>query len=131
VDFVVGAVRALGLAVAPMDAARSIGRLGQELLEPPDVSGWEGGRAWISSSSWILRSNLAAELCASGRVDPRDFPGGPRELVEAVVLRLLDGEVSAGSRGRLLAFASEDGSPAERLSGVLHAALTLPEYHML
>jgi uncharacterized protein (DUF1800 family) len=35
---------------------------GQSLFYPPNVKGWDGGRAWISSASVLARANWAADL---------------------------------------------------------------------
>jgi len=40
----------------------SMAALGQVLFAPPNVKGWDGGRAWISASSLLYRYNLAAYL---------------------------------------------------------------------
>ncbi len=37
-------------------------RLGQDLLQPPNVGGWPGGRQWVSAQSMIGRANFAADL---------------------------------------------------------------------
>ena len=37
-------------------------RQGQSLFYPPNVKGWDGGRAWISSSTVLARANWAADL---------------------------------------------------------------------
>lgn len=36
--------------------------LGQSLFFPPNVKGWEGGRAWINSSTLVGRANLIYDL---------------------------------------------------------------------
>ena len=36
--------------------------IGQAILFPPNVKGWEGGRAWINSSTLVGRANLIYEL---------------------------------------------------------------------
>ena len=36
--------------------------IGQAVLFPPNVKGWEGGRAWINSSTLVGRANLIYEL---------------------------------------------------------------------
>jgi uncharacterized protein (DUF1800 family) len=36
--------------------------IGQAVLFPPNVKGWEGGRAWITSSTLVGRANLIYEL---------------------------------------------------------------------
>ena len=38
------------------------GRLGQDLFDPPNVGGWPGGRAWITTRSAIGRANFAMAL---------------------------------------------------------------------
>lgn len=45
----------------------SMASLGQVLFAPPNVKGWDGGRAWISASSLLYRYNLASYLL-SGKV---------------------------------------------------------------
>lgn len=40
----------------------SLAALGQVVFAPPNVKGWDGGRAWISASSLLYRYNLAAYL---------------------------------------------------------------------
>jgi uncharacterized protein (DUF1800 family) len=40
----------------------SLAALGQVLFAPPNVKGWDGGRAWISASSLLYRYNLASYL---------------------------------------------------------------------
>jgi len=41
--------------------------LGQELFNPPSVKGWDGGRTWVSTSTLILRNNLASMLLLGGQ----------------------------------------------------------------
>lgn len=36
--------------------------MGQNLLEPPNVKGWDGNRAWISSNSLLIRYNIGGFL---------------------------------------------------------------------
>jgi len=38
--------------------------MGQELFVPPNVKGWEGGRAWISTNSLLTRSSFTGYLVA-------------------------------------------------------------------
>ena len=65
IEFAVGAVRALEM-VDPAPSTPVLadwcGRLGQDLFDPPNVGGWPGGRAWITTRSAIGRANLAAAL---------------------------------------------------------------------
>lgn len=54
----------LGVRLKPTEAVEHLARMGQDLLRPPTVEGWKGGRTWISPSSWIARERCAAALAA-------------------------------------------------------------------
>ena len=74
VEYVVGTVRSLGGTVSPLQAADVCGQLGQSLYFPPNVKGWDGGREWISSTTLLLRQNVAFEITKgrddAARLDP-------------------------------------------------------------
>ncbi|MDL2343298.1 DUF1800 domain-containing protein [Deinococcus sp. MIMF12] len=66
VAFTVAAVRTLG---GPrldtrqiLNLAQTAGRMGQFLLEPDTVKGWDGGREWVGDTALLLRMQLAASL---------------------------------------------------------------------
>ncbi|QNJ98196.1 DUF1800 domain-containing protein [Constantimarinum furrinae] len=42
--------------------------MGQELMNPPNVAGWEGGRAWINTNSLMIRLKLASVLLGDGMI---------------------------------------------------------------
>ncbi len=71
IEYAVGAVRALEMfdpAPSTPVLADWCGRLGQDLFDPPNVGGWPGGRAWITTRSAIGRANFAAALIAGESV---------------------------------------------------------------
>lgn len=56
--------------------------LGQDLLAPPNVKGWDGGRAWINTGTLTRRREYAARLAAGFDSSPRSramarSSGGP------------------------------------------------------
>jgi hypothetical protein len=57
IEYLVGASRRLGLEPPSRLVWIAAGQLGQRLFEPPSVKGWEGGRAWIGTSSFLQRGN--------------------------------------------------------------------------
>ena len=59
VQLVVSTYRKLGAATAPTvpDMNSLTGRLGQQLLYPPNVAGWAGGRTWITPATLLERGN--------------------------------------------------------------------------
>ena len=65
IEYALGAVRALEMfdpAPSTPVLADWCGRLGQDPFYPPNVGGWPGGRAWITTRSAIGRANFAAAL---------------------------------------------------------------------
>ena len=42
--------------------------LGQALLNPPNVAGWEGGQSWIDSNTIMVRLKLASILLSSSYI---------------------------------------------------------------
>lgn len=62
VDFAVGAMRRLDMHVPAGFVREATAELGQELFLPPSVKGWDEGPAWITTSSLMLRGNLAGML---------------------------------------------------------------------
>jgi hypothetical protein len=47
-----------------------LAEMGQVLFYPPTVEGWEGGAAWITSSTLLARYNVAGRLILGAEVDP-------------------------------------------------------------
>lgn len=63
VQWLVSAVRALETDLPPVRvSAPLLARLGQNLFEPPNVKGWDGGVAWVSTNNMLDRYNAAAML---------------------------------------------------------------------
>jgi uncharacterized protein (DUF1800 family) len=65
VEFSVGACHALELFEPPPSTlllAEWIRRLGLDLFYPPNVGGWNEGRAWLTTRTVLARANFAAAL---------------------------------------------------------------------
>ncbi len=67
IDYLVGSARRLELAVPETLVLAGGDILGQRLFAPPNVKGWEGGWAWLNTSTIMQRGNLAGVML--GRVD--------------------------------------------------------------
>jgi hypothetical protein len=75
VEYSVGAVRSLSLA---MDERRLSGwtrLMGQSLFNPPNVAGWTGGAAWMGSGTFLARLNGVNTLLLGGEMA---LPAPPR-----------------------------------------------------
>ncbi|MSR63770.1 MAG: DUF1800 domain-containing protein [Planctomycetes bacterium] len=137
VELVAVAARALGARVAPRRAARWAAEMGQALFRPPSVKGWDGGRAWIHSGSWIARHNALVEL-ARGGADEGEVhvdlalvlgAGAGEALAAALLERLLpdtaDAELAAALRRTL----RQPDLEQARIAGAA-LLLTTPEFQL-
>jgi uncharacterized protein (DUF1800 family) len=115
-------------------------RLGQDLFYPPNVGGWSGGRAWISTRVVIGRANYAAALVSGGLTrggEPFDALGlaqrhGRAGDLEAVLVfygELLRGTAPGTAwRGRLLeALGSKAAATPDNARRALALLLASPE----
>ena len=67
VQWLVGFCRSLDCPLPTAPASVFLLRsLGQELFAPPNVKGWDGGPAWITSANLLNRYNLAGLLLKGG-----------------------------------------------------------------
>src|SRR6266581_2349554 len=55
---------------SPNIAQNSMRQMGQVLFAPPSVKGWDGGRAWISTSTLLFRYNFANYLINGDAILP-------------------------------------------------------------
>lgn len=65
VEYVVGTLRTLELCDPPASTlllAEWTARMGQDLFYPPNVGGWNEGRAWLGSRTIVARANFASAL---------------------------------------------------------------------
>jgi len=59
VELVIGTLRLLHVPVRDPELLVRAGRaLGQDLLDPPNVKGWPGGKAWITTSTLLARQQF-------------------------------------------------------------------------
>ena len=84
VQWLVGSVRALECDLPPF-AANLVRALGQDLFAPPNVKGWDGGLAWITTSNLLTRYNEAAAIINGGPLGPG--PGNPNNPNQAFHLQ--------------------------------------------
>jgi uncharacterized protein (DUF1800 family) len=137
IEFLVGVPRALECFDPPPSSlvlGEWTARLGQDLFYPPNVGGWAGGRAWLTTQAIIARANYAAAL-VQGKLWARAVPldgialarrhGRDRDL-EAILMfctKLLTGSrPDAAWRKRLLAAL---GPRAKREPDTVRAGIAL------
>lgn len=70
VDLIVGTLRLFDIAPPKTERLAMITRrLGQDLFDPPNVKGWPGGTAWITSDTLLLRQQIMARLTGAWHGD--------------------------------------------------------------
>lgn len=135
IDFVVGAVRGLEIETDFLTYQQASQTLDQRLYEPPNVAGWPGGELWLSSGSFFGRVNfLDAFLFPRGR--PLAIPAlaslpTAEATVDEAVRRLVDDDISPGSRESLYTYARTVTDPQERAAAVAYLVLASPEYQLV
>src|SRR5262249_8945883 len=66
VEFVIRSLKDVGWkGYSVNDALTPLSNMGQTLFEPPDVSGWDLGESWFSTSAMLARVNFAASLAGN------------------------------------------------------------------
>jgi hypothetical protein len=60
--------------------------MGQTLFEPPNVAGWQLGRAWFGTGQMLARMNFAATLASNQKFNlARSFSAAERAQPEGVL----------------------------------------------
>lgn len=147
VELVAGTLHVTSAATAYQDLFPALRRMGQDLFAPPNVKGWDGGLAWVSTSTMLERLNFANRL-TTARGDQTRTSFDPAAHVAARGLRtatqvtdhfldlLLDGDAPADVRGSLLTYLDDPtpfdvADPATRdtkLRGLVHLIMSTPTY---
>ncbi len=130
VEYVIGLMRALDDRADVGSLASVMNGLGQDLFAPPNVKGWDGGKAWLNTATLLARHNLAwtmvsTELPAqqrsrgntfsfvSAKVDGSPEPPGNPRVTELV--RKYGGAAAPAQVGFMLdLFLAGDVDPAAR-----------------
>ena len=96
VDFLVGSCRRLDIEPPASFLAIGSSLAGQTLLDPPSVKGWDGGEAWINTSTLMVRGNLAGLLLGTLYEDfdtQAEAEGPGRQRLGAPRDRIVDDDV--------------------------------------
>lgn len=131
-ELVIGFGRSLELVPAGRDADRAISAMGQRLLEPPSVAGWDGHRAWLHPAAMLQRLRSLRLACGDSDLPVNRFldAGDLRSAADvdaAVATVTLDGRVPPGVERALTGAFSR---PSARLPQSLAAFVTAPEYQL-
>ncbi len=140
IEMAIGFLRSLQGTTNTVRLAENLTKLGHGLFYPPNVKGWDGGRAWINSSTLLGRANLVRDILhhestkfATGSLSEyvaKQKLTSPQAIVSWFSDLLLAIPLSPAIETQLVKLL--DSSPKEnQLREVLHTMSTLPEFQLL
>ncbi len=126
VEFAIGFLRQTGLdRGADVATLRDhLARMGQVPFDPPDVSGWPEGDAWLAAQSMVERINLLGRAVAEFGEPILPPEGAP--LVDHAA-SLLGLELSPAARARCEAYVGRRPDVRLKTGGLLYILGQLPE----
>jgi len=144
-EYVVRAFKDIGwTGFSVNDALTPLSNMGQILYEPPDVSGWDAGQAWFSTSAMLARMNFASTLAGNQKfnlataVKTAKATATPEALLsyftDALVSAPLDSSVMTALSDYLHtngAWTASDAQLQAKASGVVHLIAGSPEYQLV
>jgi uncharacterized protein (DUF1800 family) len=121
VELAIGTLRYVGAQSVPPNVIYQLARMGQEPLNPPSVKGWDGGPAWINTSTMLARFNFVNALVAqtapgkngvaavpAPNVSPDDIVRrtgmDAAKVAEAIVGGVVQDDVTSDVRATLVAY---------------------------
>ncbi len=155
IQLVVGTIRLLGVEQPPARVLTgSLNQMGQVLLEPPNVKGWPGGRAWINTSTTFVRYNTCVWLAGGGGQMPdrrererkafrsRNKGGGESDfsptkagataeaVVDEWVKRLIQRPIESTKRQVLINSLNGRADDDDAVKKMIQLIVSMPEYQL-
>jgi uncharacterized protein (DUF1800 family) len=145
VEYVVRSLKDIGWkGFSVNDALTPLSNMGQILYEPPDVSGWDLGQTWFSTSAMLARLNFAASLAANQKFNlttavkaanaHRSADALLAFISDALVTAPADASVTTELSTYLRATGAWSGSDAQiqaKAAGLVHLVAGSPEYQLI
>ena len=142
-ELVVGATIALDGRKDIKLARQAMNNMGQALLAPPSVKGWDGEEVWINANSVLQRYNFALNLLNQQQpkkmLETLEKTGATtaERIVDHFAAAMLDGKIDDGARAKLIAYANSNGAfklteatIKSKVVGVAHLMMCMPEYQL-
>lgn len=146
VELVVGAIRQLQADINLRALPGLLSLMEQDLFNPPDVSGWDGGLTWINTATMLVRYNFANLLATArggntGTFSPEKLLTGksfqtPEQLVEHLLQVLGPLHVPDATKKLFGEYLAEGGFQLNaqtidnKVRGLIHLMMALPHYQL-
>jgi uncharacterized protein (DUF1800 family) len=135
----------------------SMAKMGQNILFPPNVKGWDGEESWINSNTVLVRFNFGMAIATQrnpGGSDPMARQNdletplksmnvkSADQVIDAYARVFLDGKLPPGARDKLIDYMNRDRndqskpfvlnkeSVNSKVRDMLHVLMTTPEYQL-
>jgi uncharacterized protein (DUF1800 family) len=143
VEFVVRAIKDIGgIGFSVNDALTPLSNMGQVLYEPPDVAGWDGGKAWFSTGAMLARMNFASSLAANQKFNlarkVKPFAQTPDSLLSYLLGELQTAPLDSAVRAELSAYlratgawTATDAQLQAKAAGLVHLIAGTSEYQFV
>ncbi len=139
VQLLIGTIRMMNLEMPPERLVMgALNRMGQLPLNPPNVKGWPGGRAWINTSTLFVRYNSCLYL-TSGAVpmvsqNLRQLASqtgtSTQQSVDHWVDRLIQRPVPANKKEILSRALGNQPDRPDSLKRMVQLIVSMPEYQL-
>jgi uncharacterized protein (DUF1800 family) len=161
VDWLVNNTKVLQTTLPPtVPAANALRQLGQMPFDPPNVKGWDGGKAWITTSTLLARYNLSNFILGSGGMAiqpmgknkksrpghevrsranldlallaPAELRKNPEALVKSLSLRLFQTELIPYASQRFIDYLQphQPDINDQTVLELLHLMMSTPDYQL-
>jgi uncharacterized protein (DUF1800 family) len=153
VELTLGGAAAVGGKVSTTFLRDQTGKMGQSLLMPPNVKGWDGEEAWINANTVLLRFNFGLSLSVQRGDDfarRADLDGWLHQhhlktaddILDHYLRLLLDGNVTVAARKELLDFLNHGSNNQpkpfvlttdtmnSKVRGLQHLIMAMPEFQL-
>lgn len=151
-ELAIGGALAVGGKINVEFVRQSMNRMGQSVIFPPNVKGWDGGEAWINANTVLVRFNygltLATQREFARRTDVeamlKDRGLSSAESIFDFYARVLhDGRLSDEDRKKMLIYMARNekgeldnfklsGSTVNsKVRGMIHLMMSMPEYQLV
>lgn len=142
-ELVIGSILALDAHRDTTMARDAMNNMGQALLAPPSVKGWDGEEVWINANTILQRYNFALDLLMRQKTEAmlafldKQQLRTAEKIVDHFASMLLDGQISPAARAKLVnyltggkSFALTAETVETQIKGMAHLMMCMPEYQL-
>jgi uncharacterized protein (DUF1800 family) len=140
-DAAIGLLRSLEGTTNAHQLATDLAQNGQSLFYPPNVKGWDGGRAWINSSTILGRTNMMTRLINDEKtrfgarplheyVSQQLGASEPDQVVDTLAALLLAVPLPQSTRESLTKICKKPNDGPRGTRDALQVLVALPEFQL-